>query len=165
MRGRLLLALTLLLSACATDINWNRIPYARVYIPFTTQGDWDAWGVGGALNSRPFIKADRKPAGYAYPDFSFTGFGGVLLVCASDNGYYAFDLSCPVEVKPTVQIEVDKETNYARCPLCDSTYDVFGLDGGAVGAPHSGIAAEENYGLRRYAVLSGADGRYRLISN
>lgn len=155
----------LLLCACSSDINWNRIPYARVYIPFTTQGDWDAWGVGGALQCRSFIKAESEPRGYAYQDFSFTGYGGVLLVCAIDGGEYAFDLSCPVERKPTVRIAVDRETDLARCPVCGSTYDVFGLDGGAVGAPHSGMAAEEKYGLARYVIISGADSRYRLISN
>ncbi|MBQ9201280.1 MAG: hypothetical protein IJ154_02755 [Bacteroidales bacterium] len=78
-----------------------------------------------------------------------TGFGGVMLVCAFDGTYHAFDLSCPVEASATVRVGKPDDMLRVECPSCGELYDCsFGL-----GTPTRGIADEP---LKRYAVsLSG----------
>ncbi|MDE6265253.1 MAG: hypothetical protein K2M11_08945 [Paramuribaculum sp.] len=149
----------LFLSAC-DSVDDERIPSMPVRIDFPTVGDWQRYGVAAALDSRSFIKADRVPQGFPYTEMSATGFGGILLVCSFDNNPLAYDLSCPVEVKPSVRVSVDKENNVARCSVCGSTYDVF-----RTGAPLSGPAADKGYALTRYRVAPGADAlQYMVVS-
>ena len=153
-------------TSCNDTLNSKRVPYSQVYIPFTTAGEWTVWGVNGALQSRRFIRVDGVPSGYTYTVQTYTGYGGVLLVCDAYGSLMAFDLCCPVECQPKVRIAVDSETNYAKCAKCGSTYDVFDLTGSGGGTPVSGPAAESDYGLRRYAVtFANSDGRYALITN
>ena len=149
----------------SVDINFERVPGVTVYVPFTTEGQWDAFGAKAPLESRRFIRGMNVPAGYPYPDYSFTGYGGVLQVCDIHGTLRAYDLSCPVECQRNVLVMVDYSTNLARCPECGSTYDVFLLDGSdqLAGAPVSGPALASGYGLRRYGVIFGVDGRYCLI--
>lgn len=149
----------LFLSAC-DSVDDERIPSMPVRIDFPTVGDWQRYGVAAALDSRSFIKADRIPQGFPYTEMSATGFGGILLVCSFDNNPLAYDLSCPVEVKPSVRVSVDKENNVARCSVCGSAYDVF-----RTGAPLSGPAADKGYALTRYRVGPGADAlQYMVVS-
>lgn len=137
-----------------------------VYIPFTTLGDWDAYGCKVPLDAQRFVRQLRLPSGYPYPDYSFTGFGGVLMVCDVFSNVRAFDLCCPVELNPDIRVYIDHNANCAKCPKCGSTYDVFLLNGSGrlAGGPLSGPALTDGFGLRNYNVLFGVDGRYCLIS-
>lgn len=154
---------------CTTrEANDDRIPRTAVYLPFTTEADWHRYGVGGALDSRAFIRnvsspAESVPRDYPYPDYSYTGYGGILLVCDVNSEARAYDMSCPVERQPDVRVAVNRQTNLARCAKCGSTYDIFGIQGG-YGAPVDGPAAIDAYWLRTYRVIYGVDGRYALIS-
>ena len=150
---------------CSSDINFRRIPYARVYVAFTTEGDWNVYGAPAAMDSRRFIREDRVPADYPYSELSFTGYGGVLLTCDVYGVNHVFDLACPVERQPQVRVVVDLDAALARCPKCGSTYDVFNVNGGEGGSPMGGMAAEERYGLTRYNMVYRADGRYALLTH
>lgn len=157
-----------LISCQGIDLDDDRIPRTAVYIPFTTESEWHTYGIGGymgqggAIQARRFIRVERIPANYQYPDYSYTGFGGVLLTCDALSQLHAFDLACPVERQPTVRLAIQSDL-FAHCAKCGSTYDVFGLERIA-GSPTSGIAFSKGYALRRYRVLFGVDGRYALIS-
>lgn len=160
-----LAAALLSVSGCySIDIDDDRVPRMAVYVPFTTEADWHTYGVGGALDSRIFIREERIPANYAYPDYSYTGYGGLLLTMDINNQPLVFDLACPVERQPGVKISISRETNLAYCSQCGSTFDVFSTAGGLAGAPVEGIALAEGYALRRYRVVFGADGRYALLT-
>lgn len=139
------------LCACHT-IDDDRIPASPVNIVFSDVGMWNTYGVGGALDTRRFIKADRIPANFPYTAASYTGFGGILLVCDFNGNYLAYDLACPVECKATVRIQVNTDSSVAECPVCHSTYSIFEN----YGYPLSGSAAQHGYGLRRYYVVSGS---------
>lgn len=136
--------------ACKS-VDDDRIPPSPVRIEFPTVGTWQTYGVAGALDSRTFIKSERKPAGFPYSDMAATGFGGVILVCSFDNTPLAYDLSCPVEVRTDVRVAIDTETNTARCARCGSTYDIY-----RTGTPLSGPAADKGYALQRYRVVPGS---------
>ncbi len=160
-------ALAMAQSGCSTDVDDERIPRARVYIPFTTIGDWNTCGVNAALDARRFVPQLHEPAGYQWSMIAAAGYGGVLLTCDIYGERRAFDLACPVERDPQVRVAVDRQTNVARCAKCGSTYDVFGINGIGNGIALSGPAAEGHrpYALRPYTVLFGVDSRYALISN
>lgn len=149
-------------------MNDDRIPPAPVRIVFNTAGDWHAYGIAGATDTRIFILADNQPAGFPYTAVSATGFGGVLLAgqyTYSGNPVadppMAYDLACPVEMRADVRITVDAKNLCGRCPRCGSTYDIYQ----GLGAPLSGPAHEHGYGLRRYRVGPGAGGQYMLVTN
>jgi nitrite reductase/ring-hydroxylating ferredoxin subunit len=73
------------------------------------------------------------------------GFGGVLVVHAVDNQFYAFDRACPYEANRSILIEADANHLTAICPKCGTKYDI-GVGGS--GAPN-GVG---NYYLKRYTV-------------
>jgi uncharacterized protein YbaR (Trm112 family) len=146
-------------SGCHT-LDDDRIPPAAVNLTFYTVAEWNTYGVGGALDTRRFIKSERVPANYPYTALNYTGFGGLLLVCDITGNPLVYDLACPVECKATVRLTVDKEANVAECPQCHSTYDIFSL----YGHPLSGKAAENGYGLKRYRIGTGST-EYMLITN
>lgn len=141
----------------------DRVVWGRTYLPFTTAGDWNVYGVSGALQTRRFIKPQRVPDNYPYTDVSATGFGGVLLACTVGGDFVAYDLACPIEHSQQTLIYVDPESNYAKCPRCGSTYDAFCLTT-APGYPLDGPALDRGYGLTQYRVIFGADGCYALVS-
>lgn len=155
------LAAGLATSSCET-VNDDRIPYVAVRITFNSQGDWNTYGVGGSLDTRRFIIQDNQPAGFPYSAMSATGYGGVLLVSDYDGELRAFDLACPVEVRPTVRINVITDDGEPRgeCPVCHSTYDIF-----RYGGPLSGPAAKHGYGLTHYFVGPGLSGAYMAITH
>jgi len=165
------------LSSACSSVDDERIPSAPVRIEFATIGEWQAYGVAGALDYRRFIKSEKQPEGFAYTAAETTrvwggfggslirpeatGFGGVLLVCSFDNNPLAYDLSCPVEINKNTRVYIDTEFNIARCPVCQSTFDVY-----RTGAPLSGIAADKGYALTRYRVAPGSGSlSYMLISH
>lgn len=151
-------------AAGCSRIDDTRLPAVSVNIVFTSQGMWERYGVNGALDTRSFIRTRTftSPVDFPYTDATYTGFGGVLLVSNLYGMPIAYDLACPYEAKADIRIRVDKDALDAECPVCHSTYDIFGGEG----RPTSGPAAERGYGLTRYRVLDGAAGAmaYRVIS-
>lgn len=149
--------LSVVASSCH-KVDDDRIPYARVYIPFTDVATWDLFGVAGAGSTRAFIKSEGIPSDYFYTDLAQTGFGGVLLVGSYTGEPHAYDMACPVECRRNVIVSVDG--NVAVCHTCGSSYDIFNA-----GSSLSGPAAQHHYGLTRYAVGPGANGIYMVIIN
>lgn len=148
-----------MLCACHT-VDENRIPVSPVRIVFSTQSQWEIYGVSGALQYRQFIKKEGLPQNFPYTSLSYTGFGGVLLVSDIHGNPVAYDMACPVERSATVKIAVDSEANNAYCPKCGSIFDIFTN----YGHPLSGAAAREGYGLQRYIVTGGMQGEYMTVT-
>lgn len=155
-----LIALSVCASSCHT-LDDDRLPAAAVSLSFYTLADWNTYGVGGAMQYRRFIKSERIPSNYPYTALSYTGYGGLLLVCDIIGNPIVYDLACPVECKYSVRIAVDEETMTAECPVCHSTYEIFSQ----YGQPLSGLAAERGYGLKRYRIGAGSNGEYMVITN
>lgn len=145
------------LSGCH-HIDDDRIPPVPVRIVFSNVGEWNTYGVGGALDNRRFIREESSPAGFPYTAMTYTGFGGVLLAGSVTGEPLAYDLSCPVECKQDVRIFINEQSR-AECPKCHSEYEVFTN----FGYPVSGEAAEKGYGLARYRVVPGSQGEYMMI--
>lgn len=159
----------LLMAACVSvlagcsSIDDTRIPAAPVNVPFNTVGDWNVYGIGGALDWCKFIKNegsrgtyvrwDGKHLDYPFVISTYTGFGGVLLVGDLYGNPVAYDLACPYECKADIRVEVDKNLNQAVCPHCHSTYSIYDN----YGYPTGGPAAERHLGLTRYAVVQGSN--------
>ena len=163
----LLVALLLGLSACNT-IDDDRIPAMPVNISLSPEGVWNTYGVSGYGIYKYFIKEQLQPTGFPYTDRTYTGYGGVLLISgmnpftAEAGVPLAYDLSCPVERKQDVRVKIQSGDQLpdAVCPVCGSHYNV--IEGG--GAPTSGEALSEKYGLARYQVLVSTSGGY-IITN
>ena len=157
------------LAACQSiDLNDDRIPRSPVYVPFTTESEWHTYGIGGymgeggALQARRFIRSERVPANYQYPEYSYTGYGGLLLTCDALSQLHVFDLACPVERQQSVRISIGEDL-MAHCSKCGSSFDVYGIERTA-GSPAAGVALANGYALRSYRVIFGVDGRYALLS-
>lgn len=144
-----------LLGGCST-VDDDRIPVANVYLDLGNQGYWDVYGVHGLGQYRYFIREDRVPANFPYAAMSYTGYGGILLVTDISGYPLAYDLSCPVEAKPTVRVRYQEEDLCVECPVCGSRYNVNEYNG----SPISGKAFDLKYGLRRYKVARGTQGGY-----
>lgn len=158
----LLLMVTLL--SCH-DVNDERLPAMPVNIRLDNTGVWHTYGVTGYGQYRYFIlyQGIVEPADFAYPYGSATGYGGVLLISGQDAysgevGPLAFDLSCPVERRADVRVEVDAESLEAVCHECGSRYNVVAAGGVAV----SGVAQASNYGLTRYRCVPSDNGGYLI---
>lgn len=159
----------LLLAGCHS-VDDDRIPNYAVSINIADAGSWNTYGVSGFGSNRRFILSSglREPSGFPYSQQSATGYGGVLLINGMDpfatatDTPLAYDLACPVEVKPDVRVAIEGDLYEAVCPVCGSHYDV--TMGG--GSPLSGPAAtgKHKYGLRRYRCLPTGSGGY-IITN
>ncbi|MDR1335929.1 MAG: (2Fe-2S)-binding protein [Tannerella sp.] len=89
------------------------------------------------------------------PNFERAGYGGVLVVHATDDRFYAFDLACPHEASRSVLVAPDENTIYAVCPKCGTKYDLaFGT-----GAP-DGVS---RFYLKKYSVTG--TGSQMTVSN
>lgn len=78
----------------------------------------------------------------------YLGYGGILVYIGFDGNYYAFDMSCPYEVKPGTKVRPNDKGQ----AICDSCKTVFDISYG-IANPISGPAKQT---LRRYkAFLSG----------
>lgn len=155
------LAVFLAVVSC-NRIDDKRIPGVNVNVVFSTEGMWAKYGVSGAMEWRRFIRSTSNPVpqDFPYTVNSYTGYGGILLVGDYYGNALAYDLSCPFEAKPDIRVNIDPEAHDAVCPVCGSTYDVFG----GQGRPTSGPSAERGYGLTRYNVVSGGTLYYRVIT-
>lgn len=159
---RVLLALAVVACICAcSHIDDDRIPPAAVYIPFKTVGEWQVYGVAGAMDYRYFVQSEGEPKGYPYPVAAATGFGGVLLACDVNGLPVAYDMACPVECRYNVRVRVVKNEVYAECPVCHSTYNVFITP---YGYPLSGPAAQNHYGLATYIVAPGSMNEFMIVT-
>lgn len=154
-------SLFLIVAGC-DRIDDERIPRVNVNIVFVNEGVWAKYGIAGALDTRRFIRntTPSVPADFPYTANTFTGYGGVLLVGDLYGNPVAYDLACPYEAKMDIRINVDNEAHNAVCPVCGSTYDIFG----GQGRPTSGPAADRGYGLTRYYVMDGGTLNYRVIT-
>jgi len=73
------------------------------------------------------------------------GYGGILVVHAYDDNYYAFDLACPVELNQNIRVGKPDLSFICKCDSCGERYDLsLGL-----GVPLNHISKET---LRRYKV-------------
>ena len=166
MRIRLLaaFALTLSLVSCR-EIDDDRIPSMAVNINLSDPGLWNTYGVAGYGLSRCFIKQLGQPEGFRYLERTQTGFGGVLLIGGMDpyttetNVPLAYDLACPVERNANIRVRIDPGSFEAICPECGSKYDVTM----AGGAPLSGPAAADKYGMRMYHCIPNGMG-YMIVN-
>ena len=126
--------------------DYDRIPPAAVRIEFGNAAMWSKYGVAAYPDHEIFIKQENRPRGFTYVANSYTGYGGVILLCNPVNMVLAYDLSCPVERSSMVRVRYDEEDLVLRCDRCGSTYDI------STGSPLSGVAAEGRYFLQPYAV-------------
>ncbi len=152
-------ALALAAAACH-HVDDDRIPPVPVRVAFNTIGDWHTYGVSGVSSPRIFRVADRLPAGFPYTALSYTGFGGIIMVGDIHGRPVAYDLACPVEVKPTVRVQYVEDDMTAECPVCHSVYELVTN----YGNPIAGPAAQRGYALQRYSVIPGLQGEYMLIT-
>lgn len=147
------------LSSCES-IDDERIPPVAVRLELNNQGMWDTYGVHGYGDYKYFIREEKKPANFTYTDLTMTGFGGILLICGSNNGDYnsplAYDLACPVEAKFNVRLQIDRSNFEAYCKKCGSRYDV--CEGN--GRPISGEALNRQFGMKQYHVFPAQMGGY-----
>lgn len=152
------------LASCGSD-SPGHFPAMPVAINLADPGLWNTYGVFALGQTRSFIKAQRQPSGFAYTDATYTGLGGVLLICGIDGltgqtGVpLAYDLSCPVECNADVRVAVDPDSFEAICHKCGSHYNVYEAGGASV----SGKAVEEKIsGLRRYSCRPSSMGGYTI---
>lgn len=62
------------------------------------------------------------------------GFAGVLVVRSlTDEAFFAYDLACPYEMSPSVQLVQDDLQ--VRCPECGGQYDVLSGSGAPISGP------------------------------
>lgn len=158
-RTLLAVALSAIALTSCSHVDDDRIPAVGVNISLDNPGYWTTYGVHGLGQYRYFIKSENIPADFHYTALTFTGFGGILLVTDIYNQPLAYDLACPVEMKPTVRISYDPDKLRARCNSCGSEYDVNEFNG----SPVSGPAHEKKYGLRRYRVIPSSSGGYNMV--
>lgn len=164
----LAMAISLFLPGGCKSVNDEVIPSMPVSINLASHDLWNTYGVAGYGNYRIFNRELRIPLNFAYNDRTYTGYGGVLLI-SGVNPFtleagvpLAYDLSCPVERKPDIRVQVveDGLVPQAVCPKCGSHYDI--LERG--GSPVEGVAVSENVGLRRYECREGLYGGYLIIN-
>lgn len=161
----LLLAICALVCSGCHSLDDDRIPAMAVSINLTEAGMWNTYGVSGFGQYRYFIRELGIPKNFSFLDRTYTGFGGVLLIGGMDpfttqtNIPLAYDLSCPVERKANIRVEVDTDNFEAKCPDCGSVYDVTM----AGGSPVSGPALRDKYSLTRYQCIPSGAGY--LITN
>lgn len=83
------------------------------------------------------------------------GYGGLVLVKAFDDQYYAFDLSCPTEAQSAVRVGNPDASLMVTCPMCGETYYL----GDGLGLPQKGISS---FSLLRYRTYCSATGNISI---
>ena len=121
-------------SSC-DHINSKAVPSFIVRIDLGNLAMWNTYGVNGMGDYRIFSREKNLPANFPYNVNTYTGYGGVLLMMGMDQPL-AYDLSCPVEISPTVTL---------------------------FGGPVAGVAINNKVGMRQYHVYP-SNGGY-VIAN
>lgn len=164
-----LAAVMLLAAGGCNTIDDNRIPAMPVNINLSTPDLWVTYGPSGYGDYRLFIRELREPRNFAFTEKTATGYGGVLVICGVNPFFpeqgivpLAYDLSCPVESKPEIRVEMQADglVPIAVCPECGSSFDVVERGG----SPIEGIALSENVGLSRYECRPTQYGGYLIIN-
>ena len=119
---------------------------------------WNTYGVNGMGDYRIFSREKNLPANFPYNVNTYTGYGGVLLMMGMDQPL-AYDLSCPVEISPTVTLSINADNFEAVCPKCGSRFNPLTGFGG----PVAGVAINNKVGMRQYHVYP-SNGGY-VIAN
>lgn len=166
--GRLIGWLLAVYALCGCNtVHDDRIPSMPVNIDLSTLALWNAYGVEGYGEFRIFVRELGQPRNFDYLAKTATGYGGVLLI-GGVNPFtlesvvpMAYDLACPVECKPNVRVSVRQEelVPLAVCSECGSTFDITER----AGAPLSGPALSEKFGLRRYECRQTQYGGYVIL--
>ncbi|MBQ4918096.1 MAG: hypothetical protein IIU72_09070 [Muribaculaceae bacterium] len=152
-------AVAMMVASC-TKISDNQLPQVPVNINLSKAGYWQTYGVVAPGSYRMFVKNERIPSNYPYNANTYTGYGGVLLVCDIYTANpMAYDLSCPVERRPDVRVSIDGNSYDAVCGSCGSHYDVMG----GWGTPLSGKAFTQKVGMNRYNVVKTGSG-YNIVN-
>lgn len=159
---------TLLATTACNTIDDDRLPTYPVMLSLVPEGVWSTYGPSGIGDFRYFIKEEQQPRNFPYTDRTYTGVAGILLVKGIDpftteaDVPLAYDLCCPVERRADtrVQMQGGGALPEAVCPVCGSHYDVIERGG----APKSGPALAEKYGLKMYQCLPGNGGGYVIVS-
>ncbi|MBZ4675599.1 MAG: hypothetical protein JG782_218 [Anaerophaga sp.] len=91
-------------------------------------------------------------------DGSYVGINGIV-VYNMGGTYYAFDLMCPYEKKPTcsVNVDVEEDTEFAVCECCHSKFLIASPQGDVVDGP-------AGRGLQRYNTSVTTDG-YLVVTS
>lgn len=142
MKQKVISILILLVVGVACTKETNSIPDYRVRLSLDTDLEDKALRIVTGYKTYTRSNIDYNP------NFEAVGFGGVLVVHAVDEHFYAFDLACPYEANPSVRIEVDELSLVAVCPNCKTEYSVFSY--GGLGAPN-GVGKEY---LKKYQVFA-----------
>lgn len=158
------MAVMLILTAGCDSVDDERIPAVPVSLNLASTPLWDTYGVSAFGDYRSFIKTLGIPRDFPYSEKTYTGYGGLLIVCGLNpftleaGVPMVYDLCCPVECKPEIRVEMQNQgaVPEAVCPVCGSRYDVVERGG----SPVSGPALQDKYGLRRYEARPGAYGGY-----
>lgn len=138
-----ILLLPFFLVACDRE-EVSGIPYAAVNY---TLYDRDIRALSSPSSSlvvtKPRLATDR------------IGFGGLLVVHGLE-GYYAFDLACPVEARSNIKLALDNSGTKACCAHCGAEFDILSSDGFPIKNTHFKL-------VRYYVVLSNYNSG--LVSN
>lgn len=137
MKQKLFVLIVLLCANIACTKDTNSIPDYPVRLSLDTNlRDKDLRIIGG-------YKTYTKPNVDYNPNLEAVGYGGILVVHAFNDYFYAYDLACPYEANPSIRVEVDESSVSAICPKCRTKYSVF----------TEGFAAPDGVGteyLKRY---------------
>ena len=131
---------------CCTDDYYNPVPPRHVYLEIDlTYRDKE---LRSMASCKIFTPKSNIILGKEY-----TGFAGVLVTHTNLDGYKAFDLACPHEVRADAIIEIDSENN-AVCKVCGSKYEVINFygSGGCISGP-------SKYPLRHYFITPSSGDR------
>ena len=113
-RSVIILILCVFFFTCTEEYT-NPIPARRVYleVDFSTPRDSKL----KALGFYQIYTAKNVIAGKEY-----TGYAGVLVTYSYFDGYKAFDLCCPHEVRSDAVIEIDKDKAHVLAALQNTPY-------------------------------------------
>lgn len=159
-----LLALVMVMIPSCEFVDNQRIPAMPVNIELNSYGLWTTYGVHSYGAYKIFNKSSGTPSNFSYTTGTYTGYGGVLLICGYDmmtgdyNSPLVYDMACPVEVDKSVLVSIDSETYEAVCYTCGSRFNVCD----AQGSPVSGKAYDLKYGMQKYTATASSQGGYIL---
>lgn len=131
--GRMLLiACSLLASACGKKANYSSVPDAPVFIQISL--DYYPQ-LRSAYQYACFTPEDITPPQQANPyvNIRHTGYGGILIYTTLSSltpeipEYHAFDMACPYEKDKNIRVYPDSSSIYAVCEQCGSRFDLSSL--------------------------------------